>query len=197
MIEVKNLICLKKTPHIDKCLLDYHENKIIEELKFKHKPVVYYGHKAYDFLRDNVPAYKNKTNKRIRCSMGGCFLSDLSDEYKETGVVCVFNGNIGTLAHELRHAKQYQDNSKWIKRGKWYNFLYKYAYGFYPSEREAFQFAVNYLKKSKLNKLACFYKWKPFGAILKSRIFYPIYIVGFIKLCIIYIQWLQKLALAS
>ncbi|MGE7843658.1 hypothetical protein ACQKNX_23115 [Lysinibacillus sp. NPDC093712] len=184
------MIYLKKKTAYRQNLLDYHENKIIEELNFKHKPVVYYGHKACDFLRDNVPAYKNKTNKRIRRSIGGCFLSDLSEEYKETGVVCVFNGSIGTLAHELRHAKQYQDDSKWLKRGKWYNFLYKYGYGFYPSEREAFQFAAKYLKKAKLNKLACFYNFRRLGAaISKTRFLWPIYFIGLL----LYILWLQKL----
>jgi hypothetical protein len=162
-------------------LLDSHKNKIIKELNFKHKPIVLFGDEALSFVSKYVSAYNNKSDKQILSKIGGCFLYEkLPQNYIYTGVVCILNGEIGTLAHELLHAKQYQDNNKWMQRGKWLKFVYKIGYGFYPTEREAFRYAATYLKKSKLYKLALFYDIKIlFIKFFGTVILWPIYFICF------------------
>jgi hypothetical protein len=152
------MIFKKKIPKFDKVLLDKHKRKIIKRLEFGHEPVVLYGDLAFDFIREYVPGYHNKSDEQILCDAGGYFIyRNLPKDCINTGVVCIFNGEIGTLAHELCHAKQYQDKSKWLHRGIWLKCYYKLGYAFYPTEREAFRFAITYLKETKQNKLAYFY----------------------------------------
>lgn len=172
----------RKSPKVDRGILDSHKEKIIEDLDFEHEPIVIYGEDAIDFLRRYDPTYQDKSNKQILSSVRGFFLyENLPDEYMKTGVVCVFNGKIATLAHELCHAKQYQDNNKWMKRGKWLKIAYKLFYAFYPTEKEAFQYAHNYLKKAKLKKLAFLYRFKIISAIFPgSRILVYLFFVALI-----------------
>lgn len=122
--------------------------------------------------------YRNKTDRMIYKKTGGYFHYDkLPEQLKKTGVVCVLNGKIGTLAHELRHAKQYQDNNRWMNRGKWFMRYYKWGYGLYPAETQAFLYATTYLIRAKLHKLALRYIIKVLSAIfLESIILWPRYI---------------------
>ncbi|NUH84782.1 hypothetical protein HUN92_13740 [Bacillus firmus] len=143
----------------DKELLESHKNKIIKELKFKHEPIVLYGDEAFSFFRKSFPVYHNKSDKQILKRARGYFHHvNLSQDYVNTGVICIFNEHIGTLAHELCHAKQFQDNNKWMESRKWMKLFYKIGYAFYPTEREAFKYAENYLKSCKLDELASDYK---------------------------------------
>lgn len=178
------MLCQRKTLPIDSTLLDLHKDLIIKERGFKHPPIVHYGDDAFAYLRKNVLTYQNKSDKQILRLTGGFFnYEDLTKEEMKTGVVCILNGKIGTLAHELRHAKQYQDNSRWLKRGKLLKLYYKYAYGFYPSEVQAFQYAATYLMKSKLYRLSFLYSLKCLYIFLFGNlIFFPIYLYLIIKL---------------
>src|SRR5690625_2991145 len=92
--------------------LKYHKNQIIEDLKITDKkPVVKYGEDAREF------ANKHKKRIKINKETSGVFLyEDLPEEYEETGVVCLLKYSIGSLAHELCHAKQFQENNKWFNR---------------------------------------------------------------------------------
>ncbi|MEK5217784.1 hypothetical protein [Psychrobacillus sp. FSL H8-0487] len=147
----------KKLPILDRELLDLHKSEIIKKLQFKYVPVVLYGDEAFTFARENLPGYHKKSDKQMR---GGYFhYEELPPKYYNTGVVLIFNGEIGTLAHELRHARQYQDKNRWMKRGKWLMFLYKTIYVFYPTEWDAFRYAATYLTNSKLRKAAFWYKF--------------------------------------
>ncbi len=153
----------------DRELLESHKNNIIKDLQFKHEPIVLYEDEAFTFFRENVPVYHNKSDKQILQRANGYFHHvNLSQDYANTGVVCIFNGQIGTLAHELCHAKQFQENNKWMGSKKWMKLLYKTGYAFYPTEREAFRYAENYLKSCKLDELASSYKLHTRKVILKN-----------------------------
>lgn len=188
------MLSFRKIPQINKELLDLHKNKIIKELDITSKFKVYYGDEACNFFRKYEPDYQKKSNKQILRNLSGYFIYDkLPQNYKEegvVGVVCVFNGKIGTLAHELRHAKQRQDNSKWMELVKWKKFYYKYAYALYPTEVGAFSYAAWYLIKSRFLKLFFFYLINILTAIIfKTRIFLPVLFLAIIK----YIMWLNQM----
>ncbi|WP_214483810.1 hypothetical protein [Bacillus sp. SM2101] len=153
---------LKKLPSDDKKLhpLYIHKKAIIEDLKIKHEPFVLYGDKAVAFVKEHVPEFKNKSEKKIYKNNGIFLGKNLPKEYTSAGVVCVFNGEIGTLAHELCHAKQFQDNNKWIHCGKLLNLIKKIIYPYYSIEKEAFSYAVYYLKKSNEEQSARVYQKK-------------------------------------
>lgn len=181
-----------KIPNIDTELLNEHKIRLIHKLDFEYGPVVLYGDEAFSFLKSHVKDYNELTNKEIFKKFGGYFLyEDLPEEYRKTGVVCIFNGEVGTLAHELRHAKQFQDRSKWLIRGIWLKRYYKWAYSFYPSEVQAYLFAANYLFKSKCFILGFKYSLKAimifsFGSIITWP-FYMFYLT----------MWLVHLNLLS
>lgn len=161
--------CDGQTSMTDIKILDSHKNKIIKELQFKHDPIVLYGDEAFSFFKENVPAYHNKSDKQILMRAGGYFhYVNLAQHCVHTGVVCIFNGNIGTLAHELCHAKQFQNKNKWMESRKWLKLFYKIGYAFYPIEREAFKYALNYLKSCELDELATCYKVHTRKVILKN-----------------------------
>ena len=143
----------------DSRTLDLHKDIIIKDLQLKPEPIVFYGDKAVAYVRNNVPAYKNKSDKVIKKGANGYFhYENLPKKYNETGVVCIFNEKIGTLAHELRHAKQFQNNNRWMKPFLGMKFFYKLLYPFYPPELEAFNYAKKYLKSSELEDELSYYK---------------------------------------
>ncbi|MGE6375996.1 hypothetical protein [Peribacillus muralis] len=164
-------------------LLDLHKYKIVNELQFQYEPIVLYGDEAFVLARKCVPAFYNKSDQQILSMADGYFLyENLAEDFSNTGVVCIFKGTIGTLAHELCHAKQFQDRNKWMENKKWLKVFYKLGYGFYPTEREAFGYAATYLKNSHNDKLASLYRLKFFTVILfNTRIIWPIYFVSIIK----------------
>ncbi|MFF5994297.1 hypothetical protein AAGS61_06020 [Lysinibacillus sp. KU-BSD001] len=125
-----------------------YEQLIIEDLKIKIKPKIFYGTDAKDFIEEYGTRILGK-------NPNGAFLyQGIPDEYKNTGVVCIIKDSVATLAHELCHAKQYQDDTKWFNRGLYLKIFYFFRYYYYPTEIEAFTYAEMYLKKVELFKEA-------------------------------------------
>jgi hypothetical protein len=168
------LIIKEKKIKSDRDLMDSHEKKIIKELKFTHKPIVLYGDEALSFIRINVPAFQKSSDKKIKNRVNGYFhYENLPPKYVNTGVVCIFKEKISTLAHELCHAKQFQDDNKWlwlVSRNWRMKLLYKLGYFFYPAEREAFKYALAYLEENEFYELANSYKRHILKVIVKTII---------------------------
>lgn len=172
--------------------LDKHKNKIIKELKLKHIPPVLFDEEAITFVKLNVPLFKHKNDKNIKKRYSGYYhYENIHPTYATTGVVCIFNNQLGTLAHELWHAKQFQDNNKWlVSRNRIMNLFYKIAYIFYPAEREAFKYAISYLEENELYKLANTYKRKVFKGILKSIFCTLILLLDFVMIILYLFHYL-------
>ncbi|GEM02976.1 hypothetical protein SAMN05421839_10582 [Halolactibacillus halophilus] len=124
----------------EKVSLEDHASNIAKILSLKSLPEMMYGNEARNFVKKHFP-------KGYKESSSGAFLFDeLPEIYRESGVVCVYDCSVGTLAHELCHAKQYEDNNKWLKMNLFNKRYRKCLYAFYPVEKEALEFAIKYLK---------------------------------------------------
>lgn len=151
----------KRFNDFDLFVIEKHKSRIVEDLGLKTVPPILYGDEAKRFVIANVAGYKRKKLKDIKQN-GMFILGDGLQEENNTGVVCIFNSerSIDVLAHELCHAKQYQDGTlkqknSWIA-DKVDFVMYRLTYAFRHEEKEAFNFAESYLKKahlrSELNK---------------------------------------------
>lgn len=105
----------------------------------------------------------------------------------------MFKEDVGTLAHELMHAKQWQDNYFWARNEKYLNLFYKFMYYskvlyyYHPAESRAFKFALEYLKEEKLKEPQLEQAYKDYRnkvCILKFPL--PIFIIVLVSLiCVI------------
>lgn len=130
-----------------------HRLQIIKDLKLEKEPHFIYEEEAFEFAKKYA-----KINKK---TIGAFLHENLPEAYKETGVVCIFNYSVGTLAHELCHAKQYQQGNKWFKKGIFLKAVYYFRYYYYPTEIEAFTYAEMYLKKFEMwEEAEAYYKRK-------------------------------------
>jgi hypothetical protein len=139
-----------------------HKFHLIKSLKFKDKPTIFTGDKAFNYAKHHIPECKGKKREQIPYS-GFFHYQNLPEKYTKTGVVCIFYNEVPALAHELRHAKQYQDQSWWLVNKdnlKWLKIYYKCGYRFYPSEIVAYFYAVKYLFITKEFKLCFKYSFK-------------------------------------
>ena len=119
-------------------------------LSDKKIPPIFCGETAEKFLIDNN--YKNKNSILKERGFFSFKEEEIPEIYKKTGVVLIFNYGIGTFAHELVHAKQYQTKPNLFDNESMK--LHEKIYIYHIAEREAFDYALKYLK---LAKLPCFY----------------------------------------
>lgn len=143
--------------HLEWLLLKEHLERIKLDLNLKHEPVVFFGQDAKEYIENN-DNFSYLKKKKIK-SCNGYFDNSkkINSAYKKTGVVCIFKPRLGTLAHELRHCYQYQNNNKWVYQNWWKKILCDFIYPFYPAERDAFKYALYYLIRTK-TKLAIDYE---------------------------------------
>lgn len=85
--------------------------------------------------------------------------NEFAENAYENGVICMLRNKIPTLAHEIRHAYQLQNDElneyMMIENNRNLTILYSRYYIFYPNEQDAFNSALEYLKsnESKLEYL--------------------------------------------
>lgn len=142
----------------EKDILEDHKIKLIEHLFSSNNydvPKVLFNNKAENFIRKHAKNGENINTKNLHGYFVREFdnLEGLDPKDIQIGVVCIMNNNIGTLAHELRHAfqcqhcpellpntpkdkKAYEDSQKSFNKSKYYKF---------PAEKDAFTFAIQYL----------------------------------------------------
>ncbi|MFS0783502.1 hypothetical protein [Bacillus sp. 1P06AnD] len=149
-------------------MLEQHKKLIVKELMLENVPPVLYKEEAVQFLKEHVDKYKYSIPKGLQ---GYFCYENIPDLFKETGVVCIIKGKnpIGTIAHELCHAKQYENHNAWLHMGPMKKALYYWGYYFYPAEIEANSYAGKYLK-SVNRKLFIRFKVSRIKVFLSTKI---------------------------
>lgn len=130
-------------------LCEQHEDLIADFLGLRLKPQIYYGEKASEKIKEYGKHLGNPDK------LNGAFLyKDIPALNQSTGIICITKPSIATLAHEMMHAKQFQDGSKWLDiNGGYKKLFYKYGgYNLYPSEVSAYRAATKYCRSAKMYK---------------------------------------------
>lgn len=137
-------------------LLSYF-NKLCIELDLENEPpVLLIGAEAKRFIKNH---YSNRNEKISISKTNAMFLyENLDEEYIENnsidkrcienGVICLIRSKKYSLVHEMRHAYQLKNDSEYMFLEEDENLKeeYKETYPYYPSEKDAFNYTIDYLR---------------------------------------------------
>lgn len=133
-------------------------NELCVELGLEDSPpILLTGKEAVNFVNNHF----SKKKRKVKASqINGIFIyEDIDSEYVKAcamdpdlvknGVICLIKVSESTLIHEMRHAYQFKNNCKhlFIENNKKLQEEYKKTYVYYPAERDAFDFTLDYLNK--------------------------------------------------
>lgn len=141
---------------INKSLLTIY-NELCIELDLESKPPVLLTEKdAADFVENH---FLNRDMKISVKNVNGAFLyENLDEDYIErnnidkncieNGVICMVKDKKASLVHEMRHAYQLKNNFEYmfLEKNAELKREYKETYVYYPSEEDAFNYTLSYLK---------------------------------------------------
>lgn len=127
----------------------------------ENSPVLLIGKDAVKFIKNHFSKRKNKVKLS---NLNGIFLYENLDESYieinsidkrclENGVICMVKNKKSSLIHEMRHAYQLKNNPEYmfLEQDEELMKAYKKTYVYYPSEEDAFNYAIQCLKEEYEN----------------------------------------------
>lgn len=144
--EVIRLSKHNKKFQLSKEEIELHKDIIAKELELTKLPIILVDK---DIDKDFPPNFFGLRKQ------GNAFhynnLPEAYKKYSDVGVITLTNKRKATLAHEMKHAQQYQKSHKRMqgKRSLYHKFLYLFFYPIYSTEKEAFKYGLEYVNKTE------------------------------------------------